>query len=228
MIQKHPQQPLPPPPTLANERGIPSATQRVPTPLDRQSGDPGSSRAAGDMAGRTSITQFSEGVGMTPSSTSEDDGPQRLYVLSLDIQRVPADLDSLDQWLMANNTPVAGADAMINPYTSTGLPRLQSYNMPVSGYEQAQHFQPQLPDSGQYRFPPQAQNIGSFSIGLYHDPRAGTPLPSYGLGMSVGDEGAQSRVGAEGGEGNPTEFWDRLIDGIVGGQGYDLSGGPTL
>lgn len=33
-----------------------------------------------------------------------------------------------------------------------------------------------------------------------------------------------SLVGPPGQDGNPTVFWERLIDGIVVGQGYDLTG----
>lgn len=135
---------------------------------------------------------------------------------------------------MANNTPIAGADAMINPYSSTytGLPIPSQFNMSMSGYEPSQYFQVQPSDGGEYRFPTQEQHIGSSSIGLYHDPQAGTDSSGaggYGLGMSVGDSGGvQGQGGGQEGERNPTVFWDRLIDGIVVGQGYDLTGGPTM
>lgn len=46
--------------------------------------------------------------------------------------------------------------------------------------------------------------------------------------MGEASDRVQSLVGPLGQDGNPTVFWDRLIDGIVVGQGYDLMGAPSV
>jgi hypothetical protein len=145
---------------------------------------------------------------------------------------------------MANTTFGPGADATINPYISTytGLPPMYQYNTPSTSNSNLQH-QP----LGTGPYDPQLGNASG--SGLYTDPLTGGPggdagaggSSNFGLGLDQrlmpleGGEGGLQRgermpslVGPPGEDGNPMVFWDRLIDGIVVGQGYDLTGVPSL
>jgi hypothetical protein len=143
---------------------------------------------------------------------------------------------------MANTTFGPGADATLNPYISTyaGLPSLYQYNQPAptQGVAHSQYLP--LQQLGL----PQGQHIlnGQVIPGPYQDPQSsqgGQGSVPVGLGLDAGCASIPSAAGANDGritslvgppveDGNPMVFWDRLIDGIVVGQGYDLMEMPQM
>ena len=160
-------------------------------------------------------------------------------------QKRKADEGRLDQWLLANTTFGPGSDATINPYITTypGLASQYQYNNDLNLTYQnptipyPQQIQPHsglLMDGNNGMYPQTQIQPGVFNGSTLNNDALGLGLGVDQTSMSLpgthptnGNGQSESASNTYGNEENndPTVFWDRLIDGIVVGQGYDPRSG---